>query len=325
MLASIEIYNKPRIDYRDELVVILLVNAWELALKAVLSKNGKSIYYPKERNHSYRTLNWQDAMTRADTFIPRELGVLAIRRNLDLLTTFRNNAIHFYNAAGFATLIYALAQTSVINFRDVLDEIFRVDVGEEITWILLPLGLAPPLDPIEYISAQSKKSGKGDAAVRQFIGELARAQEEVATAGEDAGRLLTRFAVKLESTKKIAKADVIVGVTKMGDQEGPLAIERSMDPNVTHPLRQKEVLEQIVELHGARFTSQVFQAIVWKYSLKGNRQYCWEAKEGVLVKYSIGILAFIKRLPELDVATALSDYRKDLRSRPRRRGVGGPT
>jgi hypothetical protein len=313
MLAAIEIYNKPGLLYRDELVVILLVNAWELALKALLSKNGRSLYYPKARNEPYKTVTWQDAMTRAEPFFPKELSVLPIRRNLDLLTTFRNNAIHFYNSPGFRTLIYALAQTCVLNFRDFLLQTFKVDVGGQITWILLPLGIEPPLDPVDYIAGQGKKQAKGDAAVRQFFAELSRAQADVERAGEDTGRLLTRFTVKLESTKKLAKADVVVGVVKADESQGPLTIERPMDPNKTHPLRQKELLAQIPALHGKRFTSYQFQALVWKNSLKGNRQYCWEATEGVLVRYSHDVVSWIKRLSPGDVQAALADYRTHLR------------
>jgi hypothetical protein len=313
ILAAIEVYNKPGLLYRDELVVILLVNAWELALKALLSRNGRSLYYPKARREPYRTLTWQDAMTRAEPFFPKELTVLAMRRNLDLLTTFRNNAIHFYNAKGFSVLIYALAQTCVLNFRDFLLQTFNVDVGEQITWMLLPLGIHAPLDPIDYLAGPGKKQAKGDAAVRQFIAELARAQGDVERAGEDTGRLLTRFTVKLESTKKLAKADVVVGVVKADAAKGPLTIERPMDPNKTHPLRQKEVLEQIRELHGKPFTSRVFQAIVWKYSLKANSMYCWEATEGVLVRYSQDVISWIRRLTLGDVQLALTEYRVHLR------------
>jgi len=50
MMAAIEIYNKPAFRYPDECVVILLLNAWELILKAALSKNGKSIFYPKRES-----------------------------------------------------------------------------------------------------------------------------------------------------------------------------------------------------------------------------------------------------------------------------------
>ena len=47
MLAAIEIYNKPLFTYRDECFAILLINAWELLLKAILSKNKQKIFYPK--------------------------------------------------------------------------------------------------------------------------------------------------------------------------------------------------------------------------------------------------------------------------------------
>jgi len=56
ILAAIEIYNKPQFLYRDECFAILLLNAWELLLKAVLSRKGKSVFYPKDRKKPYRTL-----------------------------------------------------------------------------------------------------------------------------------------------------------------------------------------------------------------------------------------------------------------------------
>jgi hypothetical protein len=36
ILAAIEIYNKPHFSYRDKCFAILLLNAWESLLKAVL-------------------------------------------------------------------------------------------------------------------------------------------------------------------------------------------------------------------------------------------------------------------------------------------------
>jgi hypothetical protein len=82
MLAAIEIYNKPRIDYREECCVILLLNAWELTLKALLSKKGRSIFYPKKRNEPYRTLSWRDALSAAEALLPEDLPALPVRRNL---------------------------------------------------------------------------------------------------------------------------------------------------------------------------------------------------------------------------------------------------
>ncbi len=55
LTAALEIYNKPRITYRDECTVILIVNAWELLPKALLSKNRIRIYYRKRTGQPYRT------------------------------------------------------------------------------------------------------------------------------------------------------------------------------------------------------------------------------------------------------------------------------
>src|SRR3989442_212477 len=319
VLAAIEIYNKPRFAYRDECFVILLLNAWELALKALLSKQAESIFYPKKRKEPYRTLSWRDALNKAERFFAKELDPLPVRRNLELLGTYRDNSVHFYNAPGFGSLIYALAQTSIVNLKDLMHSAFEVDLSEDITWQLLPLGLEPPLDPLEYISQQQGAQMKASAAVRQFIAELATATKESTKAGADTGRLLTVFSVKLESTKKIENADVIVGVQKAVDATGPLAVIRTLDPNVSHPLRQKEILRQIGTLHGKTMTSHILQAIAWKYQLKTQAQYCWQAKEGVLTKYSNDLLAFIKRLTEADLEAALKDYRENLRGRTRGR------
>jgi len=315
MMAAIEIYNKPVFKYRDECIVILLLNAWELALKALLSQNKQSIFYPKKRKQPYRTLSWQDALTRTRPYFPTGLSHSPIKRNLELLGIYRDNAVHFYNAKDFGVVLYALSQTSIKNFRDFLEAAFGLKLEAEINWQLLPLGIKPPIDVVSFISGRS--SAKMTAAVRQFLSELAEAVDELKNTGEDTGRLLTVFNVKLESVKKIGDAGVFVGVKKDEVAEGPLTIIRTQDPNITHPLRRKDVLEKIVTLHGHRFTSHLFQAIVWKHDLKNNPQYCWASKEGVLTKYSNDIVTFIKRITAADLNAIMIDYRQYLRNKTR--------
>ncbi len=321
MIAAIEIYNKPAFRYRDECVVILLLNAWELILKATLSKNGKSIFYPKGRKQPYRTLSWQDALSKSGHLFPKNIHQLPVQRNLELLGTYRDNAVHFYNADGFGVVVYALAQTCIKNFRDLLEGVFEQRFEDEVTWQLLPLGIEPPVDVVSYISGKAPHVPNKSSAVRQFLAQLAEAAEDVKKAGEDSGRVMTIFRVKLESVKKIGDADVVVGVEKTEGASGPLAVVKTQDPNVTHPLRQKEVVEGIATLYGKRFTSHVFQAIAWKHGLKDKPQYCWRAREGVLTRYSHDVITFIKRLSAADVEAALTDYRRYLRSKPAARGV----
>lgn len=319
MMAAIEIYNKPFFQYRDECVVILLLNAWELLLKAILSNNRESVFYRKKRKEPYRTLSWSDAFTHAEKYFPAAVRPHPVKKNLDLLGTYRDNSVHFYNAKDFSVLLYALAQTSIMNYRDLLSKVFNVNLEDEITWHLLPLGIKPPLDVIAYISGKSTESSP--SAVRQYISELARANDDLKTAGEDTGRLLTVFNVKLESIKKIGDADVLVGVRKDDGNSGPLTIFRTQDPNITHPLRQKDIVAKIGTLHGRRFTDYTFQTISWKHGIKDNPQYCWRAKEGVLTKYSNDVVTFIQRLTAADTEAALADYRLYLRSRYKKKAA----
>ena len=52
--AAIELHNKPNIAYRYETVTLLIMNAWELALKAFIRKyiKDKSIF--KDEKHTIR-------------------------------------------------------------------------------------------------------------------------------------------------------------------------------------------------------------------------------------------------------------------------------
>jgi len=317
IMAAVEIYNKPMFNYRDECVMILLLNAWELLLKAMLSKNGESVFYRKQRREPYKTLSRRDAFSRAERFFPASIKPLPVQRNLELLGTYRDNAVHFYNARDFGVVLHALAQTCIKNFRDLLFEVFAIRLEDEVSWQLLPLGPRPPVDVVTYIKGAA--SVRPSSAIRQFLAELSRATDELKSANEDTGRLLTVFNVKLESVKKIGDADVIIGIQNTGTDTGPLAIIRTQDPNITHPLRQAEIIGRIDTLHGVKFTSYTFQAIAWKHQLREKPQYCWRATEGVLTRYANDTVAFLKSLTSADLQAALTDYRTYLRSRASRK------
>jgi len=95
------------------------------SFKALVSKNGDTIFYKKKRNEPYRTLSWTDAFIKAERHFPAGIEPLPVRRNLELVSAYRDNALHFYNQAGFGAVIYALAQTSIINYKDLLSAACR--------------------------------------------------------------------------------------------------------------------------------------------------------------------------------------------------------
>jgi len=56
-LSAIEVYNKPDFKYREESFSILMVNAWEVLLKAkILKDNVKNGLYPPTQNGDIRSL-----------------------------------------------------------------------------------------------------------------------------------------------------------------------------------------------------------------------------------------------------------------------------
>lgn len=325
MVGAIEIYNKPRFDYRDEVFVLLVINAWELLLKALISRAGQSIYYKKRRNQPYRTLSCTDAMAKAaaTSLWPKDVAARAVERNLDMLTVYRDNAVHFYNTQGFGTVIYSLAQTSIVNFRDVMWAAFRVDLGDEMNWALLPLGVNPPIDPVHYLKARPGHS-PGRTAIDQFLEGLQEAMQELEANGIDTGRLLTVFDVSLQSIKKIERADIVVGV---GDESAtdPVIVARRVDPNVSHPYRRKDVLERLAE-RGRTIGTYEFDAAVRHFELRDNPTYCWRDSTTNLTKWSPETITYLLRLTPQQVEeakTAYSELRRkatatrNRRSRPR--------
>lgn len=313
--AAIEIYNKPRMAYREECFVILLVNGWELMLKALLSKNRRRIYYKKRRQEPYRTLSVSDALTRSEAVFPTSVPFKPTAENLRVLIGYRDAAIHFYNKPGFGAIIYALAQTSVNNFRDVVQAAFSRDIASDITLSLLPLTLAPPVDPVEFLKVSAASTGTG--AVEEFSRMLRDLIVEMDDSGEDTGRLLTTFSASLVSMKKVAKPDVVVGVAAAaGDGAPAMLVNKPIDPNKSHPYREIDIVGRrdrvpgmAIEIDGIRIGQHQFRALVHAHRAKEKIEHCWTDDTGAVTRYSQRWVDFIQRLRGDDVREALRRYR----------------
>lgn len=317
MLASIEIYNKPQFLYRSECFIILLLNSWELALKAHLSKNRIRIYKAKEVGKDYQTLQIFAALREARASFPTVISYAALKGNLQLLVKYRNNAIHFYNAKGFDAVVYSIAQTAIINYRNFVEASFGRNASSEVNINLLPLSFSCPIDPIVFIGA-TPGSRDYNSAVSDFLGYLAQKTSELEQNRQDTGQLLTIFNLSLNSVKKIEGADFVVGVeaanpatpnaTGTGRAGNPLLVTRRVDPNTSHPLRQKDILEQIGNnLKGVIFNSRTFHAIVKKYNIKDNDALHWKSNSTSTSQYSREVLAIIRRLSKVELETARAE------------------
>ncbi|MCE7011505.1 hypothetical protein LWC34_53140 [Kibdelosporangium philippinense] len=151
-----------------------------------------------------------------------------------------------------------------------------------------------PIDPIKYLrGASSDGSASRGRAVHDFLLQLKRAEEEVAASGADADRLLTLYSVNLQSVKKMSAADIVVGVSGDDDVEA-IIIHKRMDPNITHPLRMKDVLAKVKPELG--LTSYTFQAVTRLRGLRDDERYCWKDVHMNIVRWSHDVVAVINRM-----------------------------
>ena len=94
MLAAIEVYNKPQTTYREQVVTVLVVNAWELILKAALRKSRKNIFYKKKRGEDYRSFSLERCLADMEAFHlwPDTVDGDGVRANLHVLTASCHHA-----------------------------------------------------------------------------------------------------------------------------------------------------------------------------------------------------------------------------------------
>ncbi|WP_221327052.1 DUF3644 domain-containing protein [Actinoplanes sp. L3-i22] len=304
MLGAIEIYNKPRFAYRDEVFVILLINSWELLLKAIVSKSGGRIYYPKKRGEPYRTLTCRDAFWRAahTPLWPKKIPFGAVDANIELISVYRDQAIHFYNNRSFGAVIYSLSQTSIINFRDVAEAVFGRDIGDEMGWRIMPLGMSGAVDPVKFMRGKGTASDQ-TRAVQDFLTFMQEKTDELGASGVDTGRLCTVFDVSLNSVKKIDKADIVAGVTSE-DRADAFIVHRRVDPNASHPFRRKDVLPKLA----AKLSAYEFDAVVHSHKLKENPRYCWKDDNVSLVKWSSEMIKYLDNLTPMQITKARDEY-----------------
>ncbi|MEV2226455.1 DUF3644 domain-containing protein [Nocardia vinacea] len=318
MLAAIEVYNKPRMTYRDEVTVMLVVNAWELALKATLRQQRQSIFYPKKPGQRYLSVSIDDALGRmnAQNLWPDGIDGTATMVNIKALTEYRDRAIHLYNAQGLGALIHPFLQQNVLNYRDFVLAKFKKDLADSMTWQLLPLGATAPADAVQFMKADNGSTMV--AEVEDFINELRKLMDDAEAVGADMGRLAVVYDIHLQSQKKMTSADLVVAVSTTAD--GQIAIQKT-DPNQTHPFSATELMRRVNDKRSGRaLNSHDLLVVCWKESLRGNRRYAWKHSNAATHVWSGDAVNYLSAISDERFDKLRAEYRQYQQTRDAKDG-----
>ena len=204
MFSAIEIHNKPAIKYRYEMVVLLVLNSWELLLKGYLYKFHKDINLFQKDG---RTKPFENCLNIVNSKIGKDFNIVA--ENLKSLYIYRNGIAHFY-VQELDFIVYSLIAKNVIFYSDFLTKKFKINLSETSDLILLPIGFKKPVSPLDYLS-NSSANENASKEVKEFINTITNASRRLNDAGIDE-TIFVDFKMNFMNVNRTINADLIAGI-----------------------------------------------------------------------------------------------------------------
>ena len=222
--AAVEIHNKPNIPYRYETVTLLIMNAWELALKAYIRKHIKKKSIFESNGH---TIQFKTALAYVTEHINSQKPKCfnAIEENLSTIEGYRNNIVHFYNEQ-LEPYIFMLVAKSAANYVEFVKKHFSKDIMAEEGLFILPLGFKLPFRPEDFLS--KKAATKLDSPkAKEFMELIIQKTRELQESGiEDS--IVVGFNIYLESLKTATNSDLIAAITSLDKADTTVAQVRQV-------------------------------------------------------------------------------------------------
>lgn len=204
IIAAIEIHNKPILAYRYEVVVLLIINAWELLLKAYIYKYQKNV---KIFNDDGTTKPFQDCVgcvfgNLGNDFLP-------IQQNLLSLYKYRNDIAHFYTGI-LDPVIFLLVKKSIVFYSNFLEKHFNTNISKDSDLYLLPIGFKPLYSPVDYLSKTSLSEDYPEI-IRSFIDDVIIISRKLYSSGIQES-IISDFDIHLINVNRVKNADIVVAI-----------------------------------------------------------------------------------------------------------------
>lgn len=287
-VSAIELYNKPAFSYREESFAILMVNAWELLLKAKHLKDNRgkmtSLYVPNSKSTkagaprkrmTYKTNKSGNFMTVGiSELLEQKIKDKNLKVQLETLIEIRDNAIHFMNSSRyFEKQLLEVAVATLKSYKAVIAEWFGESL-EKYDLFLIPIAFSvPETFNTDSLSAESDSHKK----LLEFIAKQRLKEEEV---GEHDIALVVD--VKLNRSDK--------GLQVRFDKSGAPMFQDSEEVfKKKYPWDHKTFLEKLKSRYVDFIQNQSFHALKREIcknpEYSGERYLDYEKMSGVKKRY----------------------------------------
>nr|BDD45284.1 hypothetical protein 6 [bacterium] len=221
-VSAIEIYNKPDFKYRGETFCILIINAWELLLKARILQNNKNKISSIHKYHSNgellkvfsgspKTIGIREAIEKLDI----DKRIVA---NLESLISIRDSSVHLLiDDPIFEQGLQNLGTANLKNYLAIIREWFELDLSSY-NFFLMPLSFYNP-HKIENYSY-----GKTGSQMMKLLEFLTLQQEKYS--GSENDKYSYTLSVNVEYAKSKAPFSIVAKI----DNNDPNAIPINTDP-----------------------------------------------------------------------------------------------
>jgi hypothetical protein len=282
---AIEIYNRATQKNKTEAFCMLIVNAWELVLKAHLAKEQglEFIYYeglPK------KSISIADCIKKV---FERETN--PVRKNLDKVVELRDKAVHLL----IPEVNYDLSrifQSCVINFVDFISEKYQENLLQSLSPGFVALVIDEKNKP-NYHAIQENYGKRASDDLSEFMERFKKEEKE-----ENSLQFAVPIEYKLVLTKKVEDSDIQLFKSASADNKGVI-IEVAKDINKTHPHSRDSICDAINQelytLGKAPITTHIFEAILHKEGIKNEKQslFHYQLDKPLIRKYSADLVIFI--------------------------------
>jgi hypothetical protein len=225
MIAAIEIHNKPIFKYRYEVVVLLVLNAWELALKAYIYKYLKNVKLFKKGE---TTKPFDECIGCVVSHFGNRY--LALNENLLRLYDYRNKISHFY-VEKLDIVVFGLLKQNVKFYYDFISQHFKTNLKNESDLVLLPIGFHRPYSPIDFITSASCLTD-APKELKDFLESIIESTK-LLESKNISEPIIVDFKINLTNTDRIKNADILAGIDNSTTNSVVFRINKESKPLIS--------------------------------------------------------------------------------------------